>query len=207
MSRRLPHLLAGRRKAPTDLSVLAAYAHYWIAKHHLGLGHRSALFLAGATFFGRRALARPVGQRREYRGRVVNNTYHLNFGEVCALGRHALRAAEKLGANRSHGEWVTVQYLQGVEAGRFHRPIVVQPNAGITTSAGDHPLDHWLSRRMPHAPQYQRRIRRASGSMHRGGEYPHVLDLLPSERPNPSQLRHDLSKIRTVAPPSTGWLF
>jgi len=207
MSRRLPQFLCGRRKAPTELSVMTAYVHYWLARHHLGLGHRAAIFLAGASFFQRRALARPIGQRREYQGRIVNNAYHLNFNEFAAIGRHVLRASEKLGLKKPHGDWATTRYLQGVEAGRFHRPIIVPPNAGKTTGAGDQPLDFWLPRSLPHAPQYQRRIRRASGEMHRGGPYPYELDVPLDERPDLVQLRYDQNKVRTTAPPSTDWLF
>ena len=83
VSRRMPHLLIGRRRAPTETAILQGFAHHWIARHHLSLPRYAALYLTGATFFGRRALSRPTGTRREYRGKVVRNCHRLSLSEFC----------------------------------------------------------------------------------------------------------------------------
>ena len=211
MRRRLPHILVGRRRAPTELAILQAFAHYHIAIHHLGLGHKAAIYLAGATFFGRRALSRPFGQRREYRGRVVRNAYHVEFNEFAAIGALCLKAAKVMGYGRDHGAWVTVRYLQGVETGAFHRPIIVPPGSGITSETGDHPLDHWLPRSIPWAPQYQRRIRRSSGKMHGTGEWPadldQSIDAQATARREAQRRNAERYRINTTEAPSTDWIF
>lgn len=207
MSRRMPELLVGRRRAPQASSIIAAYTHNHLARQCLGLGHKAAVYLAGATFFGRRAMCRPTGVRRVYRGREVSNTFHLGFYEFTAIGRHALLAADLMGVDKSCADFAVVRYQSGVAAGEFNPPIIVSPDAGITTGAGDHPLDHWLPRSIPYAPEYNRKIRRASGRLHGGGEYPAALDVPLVERAAIRKQHRRSFTIQTTTAPSTDWLF
>ena len=213
MARRMPELLVGRKRSPRPVTIVTAFAHYHLAINVLGLGRQSALFLAGASYFGRRALIRPVGQRREYRGKVVNNAYHLRFSEFVALGRLVLKAAATLGVTSSHVSKITVRYLSGVEAGDFNKPIVVHPLAGITTGAGDHPLDTFLPHPdlTPSLPRFNSKIRRASGKICGRAEYPEGLDVsleeLAQRSKSNAQLHHNQNQIKTTAAPSTDWLF
>jgi hypothetical protein len=213
LARRMPEFLIGRRLAPTPRAIMSAAIHYHLAIHVLGLGQQPALYLAGASYFCRRALIRPTGQRREYRGKVVNNAYHLRFSEFIAIGRLVLKAAVVLGVNTSHSSWITVRYLDGVKAGQFRKPIVVHPLAGITTGAGDHPLDTFLPHPdlTPSLPRFNSKIRRASGKICGRAEYPEGLDVSLEElservRHN-AQLHHNQNQIKLSDAPSTNWLF
>jgi hypothetical protein len=172
------------------------------------------LYLAGTTFYGRRTAIRPKGVRREYRGKVVLNTYRLRFSEYAAIGRLCLKAAKVMGADGQQlPAQVTSRYLIGVEAGEFHRPIVVHPACGITTGAGDHPLDHYLPRDdfAPNLPRFSSKIRRASGKIAGREEYPEGLDVSLEEQieatRRDTQARFKRTQIKTTAAPPTDWLF
>lgn len=207
-TRRLPQLLVGRRAPPTVINLLASYIHYQLARQVLGTGHQYGLFLAGATFAARRSLMRPkVGELAKYKGSKIKANHRLTSTDFTILGRHAVKAAGILGIAKGHSTWITVNYLQGIESGRFNRPIIVDPDTRLTTGPGDHPLDIWLPRVIYHAPQYQRRIRRSSGKLHGDGHYPHELDVPPYERPDLNQIRYDSQKLQTSPAPSTAWLF
>ena len=214
MKRRLPELLVGRRSQPTATAILAAGIHFILAQHVLGLDKRTALYLAGASYFVRRATVRPKGVRREYMGKIVSNTHRLRFFEFVAIGRLVLRAAGVLGLNeRSHSVQLTTRYLLGVEAGEFNKPIVVHPACGVTTSAGDHPLDHFLPRQdfAPNLPQYGSKIRRASGKIAGSDVYPLGLDVSLEEQLEAKRQanvdRFKSTQVKTTKPPSTDWLF
>lgn len=213
MTRRMPEILVGRRRSPRPTTIVAAYAHYHLAINVLGLGRQPALFLAGASYFGRRALIRPAGQRREYKGKVVNNNYNLKFSEFVAMGRLVLKAAATLGVNSSHTSKITVRYLDGVATGDYNKPIVVHPLAGITTGAGDHPLDTFVPHPdlTPNLPRFNSKIRRASGKICGRADYPAGLDVSLDEltervRHN-ARRHHNQNQIKTTVAPSTDWLF
>lgn len=213
LRRRMGEILIGRRCGPTSVSVLSAFAHYNLAISILGVGQRPALYLAGATFFGRRALMRPFGQRRTYRGRVVKNAYRLSYDEFVALGRLVLKSAAMLGVQSSHAIKITVSYFKGVEAGRFNNPIVVHPLAGITSGSGDHPLDTFLPHLSltPSLPKFNSKIRRASGKICGRAEYPVGLDVSLEDQKAERQAQRETvlarNRIQTTAAPSTDWLF
>ena len=213
MSRRMPEFLIGRRRQPNPTGILAAYVHYQLALSVLGIGKQAALYLAGATFFGRRALIRPKGVRREYRGRVVRNAYYLNFEEFVAIGRLAIKAAAILGANKRHAPQIAASYLLGVEAGRYNPPIVVHPLSGITSSSGDHPLDVFLPHPelTPSLPRFHSKIRRSSGKICGRSEYPVGLDVSLEEQAAQRKTRLEADRnrnsIQMTEAASTAWLF
>ncbi len=215
MSRRLPHLLVGRRNAPQPQTIMIACVHYHLARHVLGLDHRIGLYLAGASFYQRRASMRPKGVRREYRGKTVANCYRLRFSEYVAIGRLAVKAAGMMGFDaHHHPPQVTTRYLQGVEDSGFSQPIVVHPRCGITAGSGDHPLDHFLPRPdyAPSLPRFNSKIRRASGKIAGRAEYPEGLDLSIEELKAQQQAQRQVAASRfsvktTSEQPSTDWLF
>lgn len=205
VKRRLPHILVGRRKPPDAITVLAAFAHYWIAKHHLDAFEGYAKYLAGSSFIQRRKLIRPVGEIGSFDGKETKSNYWLRTGDLTVIGTHSLKAAKMLGCTEDHGRWVTIRYLRGVEAGEFPRPCLVPPGVMRTTGAGDHPFDHVLSCPLPHAPEWQRGLRRHTGFIR--GRYPTNLDIPIRERPNLNQLRFDAQLVKRMPPPDTDWLF
>lgn len=204
-SRRLPHILVGRRKPPDEVSILAAFAHGWIAKHNMDAFDGYARYLAGATFFGRRRLIRPTGETGSIDGKTTRRNYELDTNDLTVIGTHSLKAAKMLGCTEDHGRWVTIRYLRGVEAGEFPRPCIVPPGVMRTTGAGDHVFDHVLSCRLPHAPEWERGLRRHTGVIR--GRYPENLDVPIRERPNLNQLRFDAQQVKRMPPPETDWLF
>ena len=204
-SRRLPHILVGRRKPPTEITVLAAFAHYWIGRHHLDGFSEYCRYLAGSTFMGRRRLIRPVGEVGSINGVTTKHNYLLRSGDLAVVGTHTLKAAKMLGCNEDHGRWATIRYLRGVEVGEFNRPCIVPPGVMRTTGAGDSPFDHVLSCPLPHAPQWQRGLRRHTGTIR--GRYPDNLDVPLDERPNLNQLRWQAQQIKHGPAPDTDWLF
>jgi hypothetical protein len=147
-------------------------------------------------------------------GRQVNNAYHLKYREFVSIGRLTLKAAKVLGFDdHSHTAQITTRYLTGVEAGEFNRPIVVHPACGITSGAGDHPLDHFLPRQdfAPNLPTFNSKIRRASGKIAGREEYPKGFDVSLEEQleatRRETQTRFARTQINTTAAPSTDWLF
>ncbi|WP_173496082.1 MULTISPECIES: hypothetical protein [unclassified Aliiroseovarius] len=131
-----------------------------------------------------------------------------------SIGRLVIKAAKVLGFDdHSHSAHITTRYLTGVEAGQFHRPIVVHPACGITSGSGDHPLDHFLARQdfAPNLPTFNSKIRRASGKIAGREEYPEGLDVsLEDQRAaarRDAQENFQRTQIKTTAAPSTDWLF
>jgi len=208
-SRRLPHLLVGRRKPPDALSVMVAAHHYHIAVNHLGVGRRYARWLCGVSFMARRNLIRPAGQTGSLRGQDVRRNYRLEHSDLEVIGSHALKIAKALGVTRQVGQEATVMYLQGVEDGTYPRSVIVPRNSQPTTGPGDHPLDHYLPDRVPWSPQHGHGLRRASGKIK--SQWPDSLDLPADERTanRLSQIAFDASKAPTYTPqPSaTEWIF
>ena len=215
MKRRLPELLVGRRSAPPPQTIACAYVHYHLGLNVLGLDHNVGLYLAGASLYQRRTAIRPKGVRRVYRGRIVRNTYRLKYSEYVAIGRMCLKSAQIMGVdNQYRPAQITTRYLSGVQSGEFKRPIVVHPCCGLTSSAGDHPLDHFLARQdfAPNLPRFSSKIRRASGKIAGSTTYPEGLDVSLEEiQENLKAAREahaDLFRVETTdIQPSTDWLF
>lgn len=212
LKRRMPELLVGRRHPPTINNLLASYSHFVLARHVLGLPPLPCYFLAGATFYRRKDTTRPVGNRIEYRGRIVRNSYRLTFAEFTSLGRLVIKAAGLLGVHRGLDAEITAEYLQGVEAGQFYPPVIVPANAQRTLASGDHPLDHKINQRTYHAKMYWGCTRRASGLMHSTGEWPALLNRSHHEVQRDLTADRDakaaIFKIKTTGEtPDTDWLF
>lgn len=208
-SRRLPHMLVGRRKPPDVLSVMVAALHHHFAVNHLGVGPRYARWLCGVSFMARRNLIRPRGNTGSLMGKEVRRNYRLEHSDFEVIGSHVLKIAEALGVTREVGQDAMVMYLQGVEAGTYHRSVIVPRNSQPTTGPGDHPLDHYLPDRVPWFPQHGHGLRRASGNIN--GQWPEGLDIPADERTanNLNQIAFDANKLSTYAPqPSaTDWIF
>lgn len=212
LSRRMPEILVGRRCVPTVGNLLGAYIHFILAQHVIGLPPYPSHFLAAATFYQRKDLQRPTGQRKEHRGRVVRNSYRLTYPEFVSVGRLVIKAAGLLGVHRGLNAKIVTGYLEGVESGLFHPPVIVPATAQRTLASGDHPLDHKLDLTIDHAPQYRRMTRRASGLMHLTGEWPALLNRsiheVQRDLKDQRDAAADIFKIRTTTDmPSTDWLF
>lgn len=212
LSRRMPELLVGRRANPTVGSLLASYIHFVLAKHVIGLSPQPSYYLAGITYYKRKDTQRPVGVRREYRGKVVRNSYRLNYNEFVSIGRLVVKAAGLLGVDRSYDAGITTSYLKGVEAGLYHPPVIVHPHSQQTLASGDHPLDHVIDLNCQHAPWYRRQIRRASGLMAKTRKWPALLNRSHEEVQRDLKVARDAKaavfKISTTTEtPSTDWLF
>lgn len=208
-SQRLPHLLIGRRKTPTLLSILSAASHYHIAQQHLGVGRRYARGLVGATFMGRRKLIRPTGNLGSLRGRDVKGNYQLRTTDFEIIGTHILRITKEIGIDQALSHTATVIYLQGVQEGRYNGRVIVPTNSHPTTRAGDHPLDHYLPDIVHWSPQHSHGLRRASGRI--DGKWPTGLDIPRIERTTNrlNQIAYEAGKTPTYIPQSsdTDWLF
>jgi len=208
-SRRLPHLLVGRRKAPDATSIMVAALHYHIALHHLGVGCRYGRWLCGASFMLRRNLIRPTGHSGSLRGQTVQRNYRLEHSDLEVIGSHVLKIAGALGVNREIGQGATVGYLQGVNEGTYQRSVIVPRNSQPTIGPGDHPLDHYLPNHVPWSPQHSHGLRRASGRI--SGLWPEGLDIPLDERTGHrlNQIAFNASKAPTYTPRATDtdWLF
>lgn len=212
LSRRMPELLVGRRSNPTVGSIMASYIHFVLAQHVIGLPPQPSYYLAGVTYYGRKDCQRPTGVRREYRGKAVRNSYRLDYGEFMSVGRLVVKAAGLLGVDKRYDARITTHYLQGVEAGLYHPPVIVHPHSQQTLASGDHPLDHVIDLNCQHAPQYRRQIRRASGLMAKTRKWPALLNRSHEEVQRDLKVARDAKaavfKISTTTEtPSTDWLF
>lgn len=207
-SRRLPHLLIGRRKAPDEASIIVAAVHYHIAVNHLGVGRRYARWLCGASFMLRRNLIRPTGQKGSLRGREVRRNYRLEHSDFEVIGSHIIKTAKGLGITRLVGQDATVIYLQGVDAGVYQRSAIVPRNSRSTTGPGDHPFDHFLPAHVPWSLKQSHGLRRASGRIN--GQWPEGLDV-PADELALALKQSNFSSYRakTYQPSSedTNWLF
>ncbi len=209
-TRRLPHILLGRRKAPTEVTIAASYIHAALARSVIGTGPRYQRFLAGASFYGRRGVCPPKGRKEEvFHGGRKGIGYRLSSTDFAMLGTHALRSANKLGLtlkDRFLLEFIMVTYQRGVSDGLYHPPVSVPRHAIKTCQAGDHPLDHFLADNSGVPSQYLRKNRRASGLI--GGQWPVGID------PLDELLRHNDAP-RSVPPaealpvktPDTRWIW
>ena len=208
-TRRLPHFLIGRRQPPNAKSIMVAALHYHIAINHLGVGPRYARWLCGASFMTRRNLIRPAGELGSLKGQTVQRNYRLERTDLEVIGTSILKIAKTLGVNREIGQRATVMYLLGVEAGTYHRSVIVPRKAQATTGPGDHPLDHYLPDRVSWSPRWGHGLRRVSGKI--GGEWPTGLDVPLDERTGNrlNQIIFNANKPKTYKPDpaATSWLF
>ena len=208
-SRRLPHLLIGRRKALDATSIMASALHYHIATNHLGVGRRYARWLCGASFLLRRNLIRPTGQTGSLKGREVRRNYRLERTDLEIIDTHILKIAKALGVTRRIGQDATVMYLKGVNDGTYHRSVIVPRNSQPTIGPGDHPFDHYLPDHVAWSPQHGHGLRRASGKIN--GQWPERLDIPADERTanRLNQIAFNANKAPTYRPSSevTDWLF
>ncbi len=208
-SRRLPHMLVGRRKPPDAVSITVAAIHYHLAVNHLGVGTRYARWLCGASFMLRRNLIRPTGDTGSLKGREVRRNYRLEHSDFEVIGTHVLKTAKALGVTREVGQTATVIYLQGVEDGTFHRSVIVPRNSQPTQGPGDHPFDHYLPDHVPWSPQHGHGLRRASGKIN--GQWPEGVDA-PADERTPNRLHRAAVRAwkaptYTPQPSATDWLF
>lgn len=205
---RRPHVLVGRRKPPTMVGFAKGIVHHVLGRTVIGTGTVYNDYLAGATFYDRRAVTAPKGvEIAKNTGKVTG--YRLQQSDLSEIGRVIRRAALKIGIDaegREVTEWVTTRYLRGVEAGDFHKPVVVPLWVQPTSAGGDHPFDHWIPDRADVPRQYRHKIRRASGRV--GRESPEGLDMSHEEieaiRRQPEPARNTIT---TTEAPSTEWLF
>lgn len=208
-SRRLPHLLVGRRKAPDEVSIMVAIIHYHLATNHLGVGRRYARWLCGTSFMLRRNLIRPIGHTGSLRGSEVRRNYRLEHSDFEVIGSHIIKTAKALGVTRHVGQDATVIYLQGVHNGAYQRSVIVPRNSQPTTAPGDHPLDHFLPDRVPWSRQHGHGLRRSSGLIK--SRWPEGLDVPADERTASrlNQIIFNANKTRTYTPQpnATDWLF
>lgn len=210
--RRLPHLLVGRRKAPSKLGLAMALTHYHLANQVIGTKGTYSQFLAGVTWYNRRSPSAPKGGEEILRGDARTAGYRLHVNDFSTIGREVSTAGAALGLDPK-SRWVADQiaaiYHEGLAAGRYHRPVVVPYGCFKTAAPGDHPLDHHLPPDGAHIPRrYRQVIRRASGKI--AGKWPEGLDLSWEERLAATQrnrIRPLNTLITTDAMPDTAWLF
>lgn len=219
-SRRLPHILVGKKTKPTIGTLMSAWVHFHLAMGVLGAGARYARWLAGATFFGTRGLHRPPGKHttffdpltrvsREVRGK----TYHLVDADYTGLGISALKSISRLTQSDPKSpefrDRITALYLEGLNAGTYSPRIIVHPGSKATTAPGDHPLAHYTPRNW-WAPDYTNRVRRADGTIARA--WPEGLDLdVHQKRAFRKQQMHDRSTLKFIPEEQLeadpGWVF
>ncbi len=186
-TRRLPHVLVGRRYAPRLRNLVEALVHYHLGRYVLGAGPGYAFYLAGAQYFGTRGLIRPPGQRntvldartREIR-EVRGKTYHLTTGDYRSIGRRCIDALDRFNIARNPlgqemKDLILGLHFEGVAAGDFHQAVVVHPGSIATFAPADHPFCHWTPKNTWWAPQFANKVRRGGGTIAR--QWPEGLDL------------------------------
>ena len=207
---RLPHVLVGRRKAPSQRGLGMALVHYHLAIRVLGVRPRYAAYLAGCTWMGRKGVSAPKGAE-VLKGGAKSAAYHLHITDFGAVGRTVLKAGEKIGLPRRSrwvGDRITSLYFAGLADGRYRPAIIVPRGCFRTTAMGDHPLDHRLGSDPWIPREYRQTIRRASGMI--GRQWPTGLDqpweeatAQCSDQPH----RNSFQIITTDSAPDTGWIF
>lgn len=205
---RRSHVLVGRRRPPSMVAFGMAIAHHVLARTVIGIGSPYAQFVTGCTFYNRRAVTAADGvEIAKNTGKVTG--YRLQTTDFNEVGRVVLRAGRKVGIEvegRAVTAWITSRYARGLDAGEFHRPVVVSPHADPTTAGGDHPFDHYLGHDPATPSRYRNALRRASGRI--GREYPEeVLDLSWEEIAARRKQPRRSPQRPTIPPPSTDWLF
>ena len=186
---RLPHLLVGRRTAPSALCITSALVQCVLAGEILGTGELYNRFLAGGTFFGRRGLCVPAGRKAEVlTGDAGYSKWTLGYQDLSILGTHAFKSAAKLGMDRQESNlraFIVVAYMNGLRAGDYHPPVAVPWYSMATNFLGDHPHDHQFARKADVPRKYRKAIRRSSGLVNKA--WPMGIDprshLIPQVKP------------------------
>lgn len=208
-NQRLPHLLVGRRFEPSLKSLINALVHWHLATQIIRTASQYSHYLAGATFYGRRAPIAPKGVE-VLKGDMRTAGYRLSAVDFSAIGQRCLKAGAVLGVHpedRRISDRIISLYANGVEAGHCHRPVVLPYGTFATPAAGDHPFDHMYSWASPVPPQYTDVVRRASGLIK--GAWPEGLDLSWEEREHlRRQPRPHPHRITTTdSTPDVAWIF
>lgn len=205
---RMHHLLLGKRKVLTPEVIVLAVVHYTVLRTVMDLGHRYAVFAAGATFFGRQGMCAPPGRKQDVAlGDSRYSKWKLNYSDFSMLGAHALKAAQAMGIDhrdRDLQAFITTTYVRGVETGSFRPPVSVPHHAMHTTYLGDTIFDHRLTRRTVERSgvprMYLDQIRRSSGLVNR--TWPDGID------PPSNLLPRETLTAKPAAPPvATDWIF
>lgn len=209
-ARRLPHLLVGRRKAPSMRSLGMALCHYHLANTVLGTRGPYSQFLAGATFYCRRSPVAPSGADI-LTGGAKSAGYRLHVTDYSAMGREVLKAGKALGVHatsREVSDRITSIYLEGFASGRYRPAVLVPYGCYPSPAPGDHPLDHYHPDQPSTDRRYRNKVRRASGMI--GREWPEGLDLTPEDQLAARLEAHRKTtehlRVATTAAPSTDWL-
>ena len=209
LHQRLPHLLLGRRKAPSLIGLSTALVHYQLANTMIGTRGTYSQYLAGASFFGRRGVIATKGQD-VFKGDAKSAGYRLHLTDYSAIGRECLRAGGVLGFNpkaRWFADRITSMFIEGLQSARYRSPLVVPYGTFRTTASGDHPLDTRFSTKAPVPSVYHNEIRRSSGLIN--GKWPDGIDLsweeLEAERLRPAPSLFAVQTTKTAL--DTSWVF
>ena len=210
-NKRLPHLLVGRRKPPSIRSLSMALTHYLLGKHVLGTGKTYNCFLAGGSYYVRRAPMAPRSEDVLLGGSKAG--YRLQRSDYTTIGREVLKACQCLGVDpdgRLSGNLVTSLYFAGLQAGEYRSSVMIPSTVLRSSAAGDSVFDHYIPSDLSAPRQYWGKVRRASGKI--GREHPVGLDVHPEDRKHASTIHqnrkyHEANRVQTVQPPSTDWLF
>jgi hypothetical protein len=158
---------------------------------------------------GRQGLCVPPGRKAEVlTGDVHYSKYRLSYADFAIVGRHVLKAAEKLGLRRSDRDltaFIVTAYGRLLASGDAFPPVSVPIRSMKTDMLGDSLFDHVLPRSPAIPSRYHKALRRSSGLIK--GEWPDGLDPASDLTPRPAPPHKPNAVLIAPLMPSTDWLF